>query len=320
MAVFNKKKFLKGVEKGKYKISDASKSLRDDEEVALLCAKHDKTGDVFPNLTRRLRNSPEFIKELLAANGLELKNLKYEDRNNEDLVLIATKKSSQAIYSASVRLRQSKDFLTKLVSQNAFILRDLEFGFDKDEDLTSIALDTNSLVYRYIHKDFKQRYDFALKGVQGNSYVYNFLLPKFQENKEIILTSLRHSDSFTYCLYRDKIPERFREDEDVSMCACESNINCINCIPTNLFRQRNFQMKLITYIENTSEEMMASGEESDIESAREFELKAKNLFLDRRDRMSEELKEESAKDAATHYTKEDEIESITTSTIYDENM
>lgn len=317
MIVFNKKRFLEGVSKGTFDFSNASRALKDDEEVAIFCAKHGKSNEVYPNLSRRLKNSPEFLLDLVSSNGLELKYM-HDYRGNEKFVETAVISNKDAFFYATKTLKKDKDFLLNLVSKNAFVYKELEFGFDQNEDITKMAITTNALVYKDIHEKFKDREDFALLAVSGNSYVYNFLSPTLKENKQVICTALNQSDAFTYFLYRDRIPEKLREDEDVALCACRNQVDCIRDIPTNLFRKNDFQLKLVTYIEETSEQMMASNKEEDIQSARDFEGYAKKLFLDRRDSMLEEINAQNALEVLGMCKDIDNVEWITGSIYYEE--
>ena len=317
MIVFNKKRFLEGVAKGVFDFSNASKALRDDDEVAIFCAKHGKGNVVYPNLSRRLKNNPDFLLELLSTNGLELKNI-YKYRDDKEFVERAVCSNKDAFNYASKSLKQDKDYLLNLVSKNAFVYKELEFGFDQDEDIARTAISTNALVYKDIHKDFKEREDLALLAVAGNSYTYNFLSPTLKENKQVIFTALNQADAFTYYLYKDKIPEKLREDEKVALCACQNQINCIKDIPTNLFRKNDFQLKLITYIEETSEQMMATNNEEDILSAREFESYAKKLFLERRDSLMEEINAQNAQEVFEMCSDYQDVVWMTGSIYYEE--
>lgn len=288
MIVFDKDKFIKGFVKGKYSFSDASKSLRDDEEVILTCAGHGRESKIYPFISKRLKNSEQFKKELISVNGLEFRNLNKVDRDNDELALLACATAPQVAISASSRITNSKKFALDVVKQNPFAIKHLDDKYYTNDEVASKALEGDALVYKDLCKTHKTYYDFALKGVEGNGMVFRFLNDNFKNNERIIMTALSHEDVFTYFIYKDLIAPEFQSNFDIAMCACKNYIDCIGIVPTELFEQDDFQKELCDFITTKTEEIANSEDENALQLSENFELKAKGLFLNKLDAIEQE--------------------------------
>lgn len=288
MIVFDKDKFIKGFIKGKYSFSDASKSLRDDEEVILTCASFCKESKIYPFISKRLKKSEQFKRELVNINGLEFRNFNKEDKDKDEFALIASVKYPQLVTMVSDRLRNSKQFAINLVSLNPFALKHLDDKYYTDDEVASVALEGNALVYKDLCKQHKTYYDFALKGVESNGMVFHFLNENFKNNERIIISALNHQDVLTYFIYKDEITPEFQTNFNVALCACKNNINCINIVPTKLFEQLDFQKELCDFITTKTEEIANSEDENALQLSENFELKAKGLFLNKLDAIEQE--------------------------------
>jgi len=281
MASHNKDKFLEGLKSGKYTIKNLPRKFRGDSEFLLQCAEHDSTHSILKKASRSLQSNRKFVVDLLKIDGEQLSGAKPVFKDDPKLVQLACRETPTAYNHASSRLREDKGFNFNLLHENGEIIRLMPREFSSCKGFAMVAVQSEPLVYRYINDSLKLDPTIARMAISHCSFNYFFLPQEFKDNKDFVLRALSADEEYTYCLYKDKIPDKLKEDEDVALCACKKDINCVELLPSLVFSSNQFKKDLIQHIDEKVEEMTSSPDEEVVEQGKEYEETAKLLVVER---------------------------------------
>ena len=234
----NKKdKFIKGLKSGKYTIKNASKSLLLDKDVLVLCALYSKES-IINKLPKDYLKDVELLKNISIANAVNLKDL--EEIVTKEFFLGVCEKNDKAMIFIPKSF-ETLDFLRQVVSVNGLCIRNVPSEFLDDRDLAYLAVKNNAMAFRSLKINFRK--DFGLAKLAVSSRPENFfgLDENLRENEEIVKATFLSNPIYTYCIYKDKISDKLKENTNVALSACSSNLDCLMDVPTKTFLSNAFK-------------------------------------------------------------------------------
>jgi len=169
-----------------------------------------------------LRNKLEIIEIALKVNGLNLRYLTEEQKDNRKLVLIAIKSDGRALKFASNNMRKDKEIVLTAINTGSN---------DKNHHATDLCntRDSEDCILQYVDIELRNDRYIILTAVSKNGNNLKYAIGNFYGDKEIMLSAVSTNGSLLF-----KATEQLKNDKQVVKAALSNNGLAIQCISKEL--------------------------------------------------------------------------------------
>jgi len=223
------------------------------------------------------RNSRQFVIPLLERNGAQLKYVSRELREQEDVVLVATKNYADAIQYASYSFLNDKKRMMACIEKEPLLIRFASKELRSDESLAQFAFScikkreeiSGITLFQYLVESFGAHKNMVATAVSHSYSSYHLASPELQQDRDIVLEAatkgLRLREIY-HGLYRDDkeivlkcmkndesdfhlIADRLKTDKNLIMDVLSIRFSVervVNCLPSTMLEDKDFLLKIFT--------------------------------------------------------------------------
>lgn len=119
---------------------------------------------------------------IVKNNGLNLKFLNYNLRNNIDIVSEAIKQNSNSLKFASEELKNNKQIILLAINKNRLVFQYASINLQNNKEFIIEAIKINPLIFYYINKKFQNNINIAWLAINKHNSLLKCIF-----NKNIIL-------------------------------------------------------------------------------------------------------------------------------------
>ena len=132
-------------------------------------------------LPHDIYNDIEFIKYIVLHNGLAIKYISDEMKDNEEIVRIAIKNNPIALVYASEKMKENLKIISYAILENPFTLVFASENIKKNINIVKLAISKNGLVLKYIAPELKNNLEIVSLAITNNSLAIKWVSPELQK-------------------------------------------------------------------------------------------------------------------------------------------
>jgi len=130
-------------------------------------------------------------------------------KSDKDVVYAAVKQNPFAIIYAANEFKYDKELAMSAVKQNGLALECFN-NFQNDEDVVFSACNQNGEAYQFGSDELKLNKHIAIIALESNNikneyYIFEHLIDRFKNDKDCILTALKHDERDVYWSISDEL-------------------------------------------------------------------------------------------------------------------
>ena len=127
---------------------------------------------------------------LVKRNGLALRGLDSDLKNNKEVVLAAVGQYGYALEFASAALKRDRNFVLAAVRQNGFALRYASAELQGDREVVLAAVEQNGFAFRHASAALKRDRGFVLEAVGQNGYALKCADASLKRDRGVVLAAV----------------------------------------------------------------------------------------------------------------------------------
>ena len=133
-----------------------------------------KNFDAFQYASKQLKHDRSFIIEAIKLDGLCIKHLSHEFKNDRTIVLHAIAQNSDAFQYASKQLKHDRSFIIEAIRLDGFILVLLSEALKNDFEIVMAAVNQNGLVLACVSDELKNNRDVVMTAARQDGLAIRF--------------------------------------------------------------------------------------------------------------------------------------------------
>jgi hypothetical protein len=198
----------------------------------------------FKYIDKKLRDSRDFILEIIQKNGNILNYLSDTMKNDTDIVKLAVSNTGNALKYANIRFKSDRNIVKQAIETFGFALILANKIFQQDIQLVNAAISQNPVIYYYLNKKAKMvestirhfmskvtkcniikmipdilltNREFVLDLAKKDINIVKYLSDEFKSDKEIILNAMKINGK-----YLNLINDTLKSDKDIIFAALQN--------------------------------------------------------------------------------------------------
>lgn len=132
-------------------------------------------------LPHDIYNDIEFIKYIVFYNGLGIKYVSDEMKENEEIVRIAIKNNPIALVYASEKMKENLKIINLAIIENPFSIVFASENIKKNINIVKKAISKNGLVLKYMSSELKNNLEIVSLAITNNSLAIKWASPELQK-------------------------------------------------------------------------------------------------------------------------------------------
>lgn len=128
-----------------------------------------------------LKNDTAVISNALIQNGWNLEHLNAEQKDNEELVFLATKENGNTIKFASKRLQNNRDFVIETAKHSAYVLEHVSPILQDDKELVLLCVKSYGMSLQYASSRLMNDKEVALAAITKTANAINAISKQLRE-------------------------------------------------------------------------------------------------------------------------------------------
>lgn len=161
-------------------------------------------------------------------------------QNDQEVVLVAVKRSPSAVIYASIDLKNSLEFAKEVVKTNGLAIYYINDEFKNDRDVMLYAVKENGNALYYVDKKSQNNEMIVQEAVIQNGLSLKFASKRLRKNFDIVMFAVRNNGAALAYVHRS-----LKKNKDLVESAVENNAEAFYHASKKLQRDKTFVKQLV---------------------------------------------------------------------------